>query len=219
MGENLSRRRFLRTASAAASTVTLPAGASAHPALAALIQTHRAAEAEYVRLSAVLQGIADANPLPRPQVQYGRTFTGRVDGQEVYRPLYAVTEAKLREAYGQHADFHRRWNSPKGEAVALTIEAQRDAKIADLRRQQEANRAARDACGLTAAEDAAENASMAAFEAWQAIMRHQFTALDELREAIRYVAEYERGVGGPVSEVVGQLAMNFAGLPLDQFEV
>lgn len=208
----VTRRTALATtgASLAAALVGFAAHAATPSSLAAKMAVHAAACRAEDAAFADLAQLDLANPIPLAKVQYGRLLRGQNDdGTDEWEPLYAHTETEITRSIGQHISAHR---SIFGSHGIDRLEAKRDRLIAELRQKQAERIAARDACGITAASERTEGLSDARYEARCAIIEHEHTTLDELRQAPAHLAKRATATDGDPDYEVARLALAFAGV-------
>jgi hypothetical protein len=184
-------------------------GFAAHAAMpstiAAKIRAHAAACRAEEDAIDELERLEAANPIPPARVRYAYLLCGRDDeGNDIREPLYANTE----EAIDRGLEPERRVAHLFGPRDGARIEAKKARLVAELREARAVRRAALDACGITAACEKVERLSDAAYEARRAVIEHQFTSLDELRQAVRHIAELR----GDAAYEIYTLACAFAGV-------
>ncbi|MGE0284074.1 MAG: hypothetical protein AB7P20_26145 [Rhizobiaceae bacterium] len=178
------------------------AGAVAQPTgVQALIEAHRAAVAFSDAQWDICSDVADANPdvdSMLPKVQYARLLLGRNDDStDQFKPLFAYDEAKIDEVVDRDLRTNLSvWGSGKyGEQrrpdIYAKAEARRERLKAELRRQQTEEKTAEDACGITAARDAAKAASRAAEARMDALLAYQCRDAAEVTALATYLVECE----------------------------
>jgi hypothetical protein len=185
-------------------------GFAAHAAMpstiAAKIRAHAAACRAEEDAVDELERLEAANPIPPAKVQYSWLWRGLDDeGNDIREPLYANTE----EAIDRALEPERRVAHLFGSSDGARIEAKKARLVADLREARAVRRAALDVCGITAACEKVERLSDISYDARRAVIEHQFTSLDELRQAVRHIAELR---GDAAEYEIYTLACAFAGV-------
>lgn len=176
--------------------------ASAQPAgVQTMIEVHRAAIAVADALWLTTSEISDANPAVSstvPKVQYGFLLRGRNDdGTDDKEPLFAYTEETINKVVDRDRDTKLSiWgHGPAGEKNRLEInanaEARRERMKGEFRRQKAELQAAEDACGLTAAAEAATAASRQSRSLLADLLAYQCRDIGEVTALATYLAECE----------------------------
>lgn len=206
MGEHTITRRTALAMTGSGLTAAL-AGlavtASAQPAgVQTMIEVHRAAIAVADALWLTASEISDANPavgFAVPKVQYSRLLLGRNDdGSDQFEPLFAYTEETIDKVVDRdlQADISI-WGSGPGDAekrraaIHEKAEARRERLKGELRRQKAELQAAEDACGLTAAAEAATAASRQSRSLLADLLAYQCRDISEVTALATYLAECE----------------------------
>ncbi|CAM5579844.1 hypothetical protein ATER59S_05069 [Aquamicrobium terrae] len=159
--------------------------------LPALIDAHRKAYAAYEAACIRANEIEAANDLPRVKVQLGRELVGKnPDGSNSFAPLYAVTESQIDRVIDNHLAVAQSLRF--GPKALEAHERRRQQLKADLAASRAALKAAEDACGLTAANDARDLAFDLEQESLAALIGYSFRNADEIRLAASYLAEQYR---------------------------
>lgn len=220
----LNRRAALGGIASLAAVAPAMAIQIAPSGLTARIKAHRNAVAIADERWDAFSVVSEANPgvaLRSAKVQIGRLLLGGKDddGNDRWKPMYAFTDKDIDKVVDRDkalklswSDFQIARNPSVGDQIAQAAEDRRARLKADLLAQQEDIRRAEDACGITAAHEAALAASAVVAGCLEAILLHKPASLLEVTQAAEYLVDCnDRGVEGFDDETFVRLAKTLAG--------
>ena len=187
-----SRRLFISGAAAA----SLPVSASkarSSSRLAELIAAHAAAIEEDGKAWALVGDLADSpsNAYDLPAVQIGKLLTGwNSDGEKTFKPIYAYRVEDIeKDAESRRPNNWARPGepeSPQYQAQLRSWQKAKEAKIAELRAQQEEVKRIEDASGYTQACETGERTKNAVIALEAQIITYVPASLEEVRQKARW---------------------------------